>query len=186
MVFLSYFKMSSKSNNPDPSKSIQLTANLVPILVSAGLTPATHPLLGLNRLHQSLLLASFPDPVTQAHLDETIRTATMNVNGLSSILAPGHPITGIAVTELGRLLAVDEPEPAEQTQQTYPPSGPPRLKLAYETLVRARQTLMIGFGVTNEGGAVGKEVREQLVSLEKEMGVWKEGVKNVIQDQRAR
>jgi SET and MYND domain-containing protein len=64
----------------------------------------------------------------------------------------------------------------------YPPSGAPRLKLAYETLVRARSELLVGFGIQNEGGAVGRAVRESVVALEKELGVWKQGVRNVLED----
>ena len=79
---------------------------------------------------------------------------------------------------------MDEPQPRTGEAQTaiYPPSGAPRLKLAYETLVRARNELIIGFGIWNEGGEVGRSVRESIVVLEKELGVWRQGVKNVLQD----
>jgi hypothetical protein len=93
----------------------------------------------------------------------------------------------MALAELGKALAVDEPAPKENVSaaamsSTFPPSGPPRLKLAYETLVRARSELLIGFGKANDGGQVGQEIRESIVSLEKEIGVWSQGVRNVIQD----
>jgi SET and MYND domain-containing protein len=65
---------------------------------------------------------------------------------------------------------------------TYPPSGPARLKLAYETLLRARAELMIGFGERNEGGEVGRDVRNQIAAIEKELMVWKSGIKNVWED----
>jgi len=89
--------------------------------------------------------------------------------------------------ELGKLLAVDETTPREnpagnKTTLLYPPSGPPRVKLAYETLVRARDELLIGFGRQNEGGKVGQGVRDDIVSLEKEIGVWKQGVRNVMKN----
>ncbi|KAF5362827.1 hypothetical protein D9757_012175 [Collybiopsis confluens] len=178
----------TKLQNIDFAKSIQLTSNLMPILTSAGLIPSSHPLLGLSRLHQSLLTASFPSPPTQDHLDETIRTATKNVAGLGAILHEGHPVLAIAVAELGKLLAVDEPSPRANpnvgppAQMMYPPSGFPRLKLAYETLLRARKMLLIGFGVVNEGGEVGKGIREMIVGLEKEMDVFSQGVRNVVED----
>lgn len=171
----------------DPAKSLQLTTNLIPILISAGLTAACHPLLGLSRLHLSLLLASFPDPLTQSHLDDTIKAAHRVCQGLSLALKPGHPVLAIAYTELGRLLSVDEPNPshisgANPASQAFPPSGPARLKLAYDTMVVAREMLLTGFGKVNDGGLVGKDVRECLVSLEKEIGVWKEGLRNAIND----
>ncbi|KAE9407296.1 SET domain-containing protein [Gymnopus androsaceus JB14] len=172
----------------DPAKSIQLTTNLIPILTSAGLSPSSHPLLGLTRLHQSLLTASFPDPLTQDHLDETIRTATKNITGLATLLREGHPVLALAVTELGKLLAVDEPSPQSApsqnipTSMAYPPSGLPRLNLARDTLLRARNMLLVGFGTVNEGGQVGGEVREMIVALEKEIDVFKQGVRNVLED----
>ncbi|THU98784.1 SET domain-containing protein [Dendrothele bispora CBS 962.96] len=188
----------------DPPRAKQMTTNLIPILIRAGLTPSSHPLLGLTRLHQSLLISSFPSPLTQDHLDETIRTASKVVTGLTGLLRDGHPALAIAYTELGKLLAVDEPSPGHLTSQTdsevehsvsgaqsfasmalsssFPPSGPARLKLAYEILLRARESLKIGFGRDNDGGAVGKEVRDFLASLEKEISVWKTGVKNALED----
>ncbi|KAJ3823176.1 hypothetical protein F5880DRAFT_1482708 [Lentinula raphanica] len=174
----------------DPEKSLRLTTNLIPILISAGFPPSSHPLLGLTRLHQQLLTESFPNPLTQDHLDETIRTASQNVNGLTTLLREGHPVLAIALVGLGKLLAVDEPSPRasdsdlfqKELTQVYPPSGLPRLQLAYQTLLRARTMLSIGFGVVNEGGQVGKEVREMIVALEKEIGVFKQGVRNVFED----
>ncbi|KAJ4479084.1 hypothetical protein J3R30DRAFT_3702122 [Lentinula aciculospora] len=167
----------------DPEKSLQLTTNLIPILSSAGFTPSSYPLLGLTRLHQQLVTASFQSPLTQEHLDETIRIATKNATGITALYREGHPVLALALAELGKLLAVDEPSPrATDSPMIYPPSGLPRLKLAYENLLRARKMLLIGFGVANEGGQVGKEVREMLVALEKEIGVFKQGVRNVLQD----
>ncbi|KAJ3512854.1 hypothetical protein NLJ89_g3280 [Agrocybe chaxingu] len=204
----------------NPQKSIQLTTKLIPILTSAGLVPAAHPLLALCRLNTSLLITHLPstDPSTeeirspeiqeaspgvsqavtpkevQEALDDAIRAATRSSTGLSHLLVEGHPVRGIAFAELGKLLSVDEPapEPRPQSQPlgmhikppVYPPSGPQRLQLAYETLVRARNELMIGFGGgKNEGGEVGRKVRQQAVDLEKELDVWKTGVRNAIQDQ---
>jgi SET and MYND domain-containing protein len=93
-------------------------------------------------------------------------------------------VRSIALVELGKMLAVDEPHPrtGEAQAATYPPSGAPRLKLAYETLVRARNELLVGFGTQNEGGEVGRAVRGSIVALEKELGVWRQGVRNVLQD----
>ena len=222
---------------PDPEKSIQLTTNLIPILNSAGLVPAAHPLLGLSRLHSSLLITHLPSTLTgveelrspevqaanpglshtispeeaQEALDDAIRAATRAHTGLSQLFVEGHPVRGIQLAELGKLLCVDEPRPTHlepeggQTSSTpplllsssgasqplglgmqpprHPPSGPARLKLAYETLVRARAELMIGFGSgKNEGGEVGRDVRKQLTEFEKELMVWKSGIRNAWQD----
>ncbi|KAK7683554.1 hypothetical protein QCA50_013389 [Cerrena zonata] len=172
----------------DPSKSRQLTSNLIPIMTSAALTPSTHPLLALTRLHMELLLLALPDNLTQEYLDEVIRTAAKYNAGLSNILPVGHPVRGVALAELGKLLAVDEPSPHDLTdtpQPHFPPSGIQRLKLALQTLVRAREELYIGYGKGNGGGQVGKEVREVIVRLEGELGAWSQGIKNVIEDARA-
>jgi len=213
----------------NPQKSIQLTTNLIPIVISAGLVPAAHPLLALSRLNTSLLISHLPiteplieeihspqvqidlqdqdAPQTQQKdiqeaLDEAIRSATRSNTGLGQVLTDGHPIRGVALAELGKLLSVDEPHPTHlvppllgvttsssssssnmMRPPAYPPSGPQRLKLAYETLKKARSELMIGFGGgSNEGGEVGQHVRRQVVELEKELGVWKTGVRNVYDD----
>ena len=171
----------------DTDKAKHLTANMTPILVSAGLTPSSHPLLALLKLRQLLLLSSFSDQISQELLDESIRIAAKHVAGLSAVLERGHPVRGVALAELGKLLAVDEPSPALQPQMTsFPPSGPARLKLAYDTLLKARNELLIGFGQENEGGEVGQDVRESIVALEKELGVWTAGVRNVLEDRPVR
>jgi len=165
-------------------KALQLTTNIIPILVSAGLTPSCHPLLALTGLHKTLLLSSFSEDMSQELLDETIRTAAKHCVGLSTLLLDGHPVRAVALAELGKLLAVDEPSPATSlaANVAFPPSGPPRLKAAYETLVRARNEVMIGFGRDNDGGELGRNIRETLVSLEKELGVWTQGIHNALQD----
>ena len=149
------------------------------------MTPSTHPLLALLKLHQTLLLSSFSSQLSQETLDETIRTAGKYCAGLTSILDEGHPVRAMAFTELGKLLAVDEPSPSTappKTGPSFPPTGPARLKAAYETLLRARKELMIGFGRDTEGGEVGQGVRETIVRLEKELGVWTSGIRNALED----
>lgn len=167
----------------DPAKATQLTKKLIPILTSAGLTPSSHPLLALSCLQRTLLMSSLPSPLTQESIDEVIRATTRCTTGLSLVLRQGHPVRGVALAELGKMLAADEPHPRVGTDAAtgYPPSGPPRLRLAYETLVQAWGELRIGFGTKNEGGEVGKAIRENAVALEKELGVWKQGVRNVLE-----
>ncbi|KAI0777740.1 SET domain-containing protein [Trametes elegans] len=168
----------------DPAKARQLTTNIIPILTSSGLTPSSHPLLAMTHLHQELLIASFPSSLSQESLDEVIRTAAKYSAGLQGLLPKGHPVRAVALGELGKLLAVDEPSPPSNpaAAATFPPSGPQRLKLAYESLVRAHDEMLIGFGKENQGGLVGRDVRDAIVRLEKELGVWTSGIKNALED----
>lgn len=161
----------------DPDGALHLTTNILPILTSAGAAPSSHPLLALNRLHQSLLIATLVDGgITQDKLNEAIRVAARSCSGLESLLVEGHPVRAIAKVELGKLLSVDEPSPSPSpptpSPPAFPPSGAPRLKLAYQTLLQALQELLIGFG-KDDGGEAGKEVREEVARLEKELEVWK-------------
>ncbi|KAI0826452.1 SET domain-containing protein [Irpex lacteus] len=156
----------------DPAKSLQLTTNMLPILISSGLTPST-------------MVASFASNLTQDILDQTIQASASYSTGVTTILTCGHPVRAAALAELGKLLAVDEITPKEPSaMDRYPPSGAKRLRLAYDTLVKAREELMIGFGKVNHGGSMGNEVREIAVRLEKELGVWTERVRDALQDQR--
>ncbi|KAH7907614.1 hypothetical protein BJ138DRAFT_1159733 [Hygrophoropsis aurantiaca] len=167
----------------DYDKAKQLTTNIIPILVSAGLVPSCHPLLGLTGLHKSLLVSALSTTVRQEVLDETIRAAAKYAAGLSAILREGHPVRGIALSELGKLLAVDELAPTSPGQSIhFPPSGPLRLKAAYDALIRARNELTVGFGRANDGGETGTAVREAAMSIEKELGVWTQGIRNIRED----
>ncbi len=167
-------------------KAQQLTTNMTPILTSAKLLPSSHPLLALTRLRQSLLLAAFPPYLTQDALDGLIQASSASVTGLTAVFPPGHPTRALALAELGKLLAVDEPAPrpaaAAAGTSAFPPSGPARLRLACETLIRARDELLIGFGERNGGGEVGREIREMVVRVERELAAWSQGVRNVIED----
>ncbi|KAI0746851.1 SET domain-containing protein [Daedaleopsis nitida] len=170
----------------DVAKARQLTTNLIPIMVSAGLTPSSHPLLAMTRLHHELLLASLPSSPTQDTLDESIRATAKYSAGVQTLLPRGHPVRAVALGELGKLLAVDEPAPPRDTDSVaggrFPPSGPARLKLAYECLVRAHEEMLIGYGKSAGGGELGREVRDAIVRLEAEIGVWTVGIKNAWQD----
>ncbi|KAI1798145.1 SET domain-containing protein [Ganoderma leucocontextum] len=171
----------------DPAKARQLTTNIMPILASAGLTPSSHPLLAMTRLHQELLIDTLLSPsLTQETLDEAIRTAAKYSSGIPALLPKGHPVRVVALGELGKLLAVDEPTPTPASDAAvngrFPPSGPSRLKLAYESLVKAHEELLIGLGKRVGGGQLGKEIRDAIVRLEKELGVWTTGIRNVLED----
>lgn len=172
----------------DPQRAKKLAANVIDVMTQAGLTPSCHPLLAVTRFHQELLVASLSESPTQEALDDAIRTSAKFVAGLSAILPAGHPVRGVALAELGKLLAVDEPAPPTDPSAGpghFPPSGSARLRLAHETLVRAREELLIGFGTDNEGGLVAREVREAIVRLEKELGAWSQGLRNALEDAKA-
>ena len=139
----------------------------------------------------------FSPKEAQEALDEAIRAATHAFTGLSQILPEGHPARGVALAELGKLLCVDEPLPKNAELRTlssppsfpppqftsYPPSGPERLKLAYGTLIQALSELKVGFGSgENEGGEVGRNVKKLTADVEKELSVWKEGIKDAFRD----
>jgi hypothetical protein len=168
----------------DLPKAQQLTTNIIPILTSVKVLPSSHPLLALTRLRQSLLLATFPPNLTQDALDGLIHASSASVTGLTAVFPPGHPTRALALAELGKLFAVDEPapRPAGAGASAFPPSGPARLRLACETLIRARDELLISFGERNDGGEVGREIREMVVRVERELAAWNQGVRNVIED----
>ncbi|KAL5476772.1 hypothetical protein ACEPAI_2958 [Sanghuangporus weigelae] len=184
----------------DPEAALNLVQNMVRTL-STRLPPSAHPLLALIRLGQNMLITQLARETTQATLETSIQFAMAYVKGLSSILAPGHPVRAVAITELGKLLAVDEPAPpapdvpvVSSTNDNEPleyakgvhglkvPRGPTRLKRAVEVLQQAYLELCIAFGKVNGGGEVGKSVREMLVSLEKELGIWQSRIRNTLED----
>ena len=201
------FSISPIRNSTDPDRAIQLLDNAIPLLSRAGLVPGAHPLLALARSRQSLLLERLPVMLgrteqdknrAQTFLDSAIRAAAAVTFGLKNILRQGHPIRAIALAELGKLLAVDEPSPdplkAPSTRSTpssyeqaiqdasFPPSGPTRLKLAVQTLREAIAELCIAFGFVNEGGETGANIRVTLLNLEKELSVWNKGVREALGD----
>ncbi|KAL5498709.1 hypothetical protein ACEPAH_2064 [Sanghuangporus vaninii] len=184
----------------DPDAALKLVRNMVQTL-GTRLPLSSHPLLALIRLGQNLLITQLARETTQATLETSIQFAMAYVKGLSSILPPGHPVRAVAITELGKLLAIDEPTPPtsdvpmpsatndkeslEQGKDMHElkvPRGPARLKHAVEVLQQAYLEVCIAFGKVNGGGEVGNSVREMLVSLEKELGVWQNGIRNTLED----
>lgn len=124
----------------------------------------------------------------QARLDGAIRASYAVVLGLKDVLRTGHPVRALAVAELGKLLAADEPAPTfggesdSSLNNGLVVSGAGRLRLALETLRQAHAELLIAFGTSTGGGDVGKDIREMVVMLEKEMGIWTSGIGNVVRD----
>jgi hypothetical protein len=186
-------RASNKICVADHSYALKLTSNLIPLLTSAGLSNASHPLLALLRLQHLLLSISLSRLSTQSGsneelqkvLDDAIRTAVKVSSGLCEVLPEGHPIRGLHLAETGKLLAVDEfaSVPGSNSQGSFPPTGAARLNLAFRNLVEARKELLIGFGQENGGGEVGEEVRKLVISVETEIGIWKDGVRTAWEEQ---
>jgi len=188
----------------DPAHAAKIATNIIPLLTSAGVTDGSHPLLGLLRSYHYLLTMSLSlsadalaraTPTTSAEeehqklLDDGIRTAVRVLRGLVEVLPLGHPIRAIHLAELGMLCATDETapnipaQPQPNGEKEFPPTGAARLQLAINYLIEARRELLVAFGVEGGGGDVGKKVRETLIQLETEMGIWKEGVKTAWKEQ---
>ena len=188
----------------DLARAAKIAKNVISLLTSAGLANGSHPLLGLLRSHHYLLTTSLSlsaealeqaTPTTSAKaehqelLDDTIRTAVRVLQGLVEALPVGHPIRAVHLSELGLLCATDETASNVPTlslptkEKVFPPTGAARLQLAINYLIEARKELLIAFGVGNGGGGVGEKIRETLIQLEAEMGIWKEGVKTAWKEQ---
>lgn len=188
----------------DPAHASRIATNIISLLTSAGVANGSHPLLGLLRSQHYLLTTSLSlsaDAIArtmptagvkeehQKLLDDAIRTAARVLQGLLEVLPVGHPIRAIHLSELGLLCATDEtasnvPAPSLPTnEKVFPPTGAARLQLAINYLIEAHKELLIAFGAGTEGGDVGRKVRETLIQLEAEMGIWKEGVQTAWKEQ---
>lgn len=167
---------------PDPESTLRLTENMIPLMTSR-FPPSAHPLLALLRLRQGLLIASLAQNTSQAQLDEAISVSTASISGLLHVLLPGHPVRAIALAELGKLLAVDVPvDEAKSKPDTQHPRGVLRLQRSLQTLQQAYGELCNAFGNANGGGEVGKSVHGMLVDLEKELSVWRSGIRDALND----
>jgi hypothetical protein len=145
---------------------------------------SSHPALALTRLYQSLLIQLLPplpeagSPITlvqeyDAELDKLCKIAARNVGGLSEVFLYGHPVRGVALVELGKLLQVNVTgrPTLTDTGDIALPLGLERLVLAFEVLMKARDELAVGFG--KGGGDVGVEVDNLIASIEREVMVWR-------------
>lgn len=198
------YPIRSLLDSTDPIKALKYTASSLALLQPYPLHLSSHPLLALTRLHLSLSLSSLSSPISESKeatsledqrtrddlVDDASRTAACCVAGVSGVpgMTEGHPVRGIALAELGKLLCVDvDPSPASQsgTRQialtdendqndasAALPRGVERLQLAAQILKRARDELLIGFGKEGGGGDVGKLVDTMLRDLEREVCVW--------------
>ncbi|KAF8890645.1 hypothetical protein BD779DRAFT_1643693 [Infundibulicybe gibba] len=183
----------------DPQKALKLTTHLTPFLLSAGLTPASHPLLALSRLHQSFLIDSLSLLVTtksipkegngakeaQDILDEAIRTAVRNVAGLEGILPMGHPIRELHVRKPGvswPWMSSQNINPKRGTECSIPAQRVSEATTGVGCSHKARDELLVGFGKVNEGGNAGREVRDQIAKLERELKYWNMGARAALAD----
>ncbi|KDQ11009.1 hypothetical protein BOTBODRAFT_469989 [Botryobasidium botryosum FD-172 SS1] len=180
----------------DPARALLLTTITYNLLLPTH-PASSHPLLALTRFRIPLLineLFSLPQPTSlaeqhqrDAHVDEVCRAAAQCVAGVREVFPEGHPVRGIAIAELGKLLCV-EVSPVESSdggstssfetgtilsglETTRFPRGADRLRLAFDTLLRARHELGIGFGVG--GGDVGRQVEGMIQGLERELSAWR-------------
>ncbi|KAF9519864.1 hypothetical protein BS47DRAFT_1481760 [Hydnum rufescens UP504] len=191
----------------DITRALRYTTNSIALLRPIPLHIACDPLLALTRLHQTLLISkifSGPPPSSlgeqhsrDAEVDEACGIAARNVAGVSAILPYGHPVRGVALAELGKLLCVDV-DPSTETspssasasasasrlisgtrivgENAAVPRGYARVELAIQVLLRARDELQIGFGrETGDGGGgqAGRDVRGMLQELEREVETWR-------------
>ncbi|KAG8993352.1 hypothetical protein FRB94_010836 [Tulasnella sp. JGI-2019a] len=193
----------------DPEGAMRYTSNLIPLL-SRHVPITSHPLLALYRLHQTLLIGQISHEVqlisnlsagssahSSAHASESNprlpkervdQVCTIAARSLSAILVvfpAGHPVRGIALAELGKLLCVDVDENAKglkdltgggdditaQGVKDSFPAGEERLKLSRDTFLRARAELRLGFG--GDGGEVARQVEESIRNIEKEWQGWR-------------
>ncbi|KAG8821417.1 hypothetical protein FRC19_007822 [Serendipita sp. 401] len=151
-------------------------------LVSPLSPPTSHPRLALMRLLQTLSIESMSmstkESDTSTSVDDVIRLSAQVVAALMDLLSRGHPIRGLAIATLGRLLCVDEPElpSGASIEQPFPPRGYQRLVLAKSTLLRAVEELEIGFGPG--GGTLGTETRQMLENADRELAIFERGVRN--------
>jgi len=176
----------------DPARALKYITSSLALLSPYPFHKSCDPFLAISRLHQALLiheLGTLPEPTSvqeqesrDAKVDETCRAAARVVSGVCEdrIFCFGHPVRGVALAELGKLLCVDvSPNASGNNNSTNPeseswsriPRGTARLQLAAQVLVRAQKELEIGFG--KGGGEVGKGVRKMLIDLEREIGAWK-------------
>ncbi|KAJ6484472.1 hypothetical protein C8R47DRAFT_1280715 [Mycena vitilis] len=140
---------------------------------------AGHPMRGIARAELGKLLAvDEPAPRAQA------ASYPSSAAAVSSPPSASTPAAAAQQTGAQQAAQAAAQQAAAEESLRYPPSGPARLRLALDTLLHARAELSVGFGAANEGGAVGRAVREDIVRLERELGVWRKGVGEALRDAR--
>lgn len=108
------------------------------------------------------------------------------------LLPAGHPVRALALAQLGEVLSLYSPFPSTKSAITSHLSDSlltgreggtedpvALLARAVSTLRQAHAELRCAFGIKSGGGREGRRIRERLVRLEKELEVWRDGVRNV-------
>lgn len=147
--------------------------------------PTAYPLFPLVRLFLTLVLSNLANHPER--LADAVNLAVLVVGavGAEGMYPPGHPVRGISLAELGKLLlvpTVPEDDPSTTTARSIVPDelfastgGRPsvpsspvgRLTMARDVLLRALVELRVGFG--GEGGLVGREVGALVEGVEREV-----------------
>jgi hypothetical protein len=130
---------------------------------------SSHPLLALLRLEATMLSTPIESTDTIPHLFEAIEASSLSFRGMQALLPHGHPIRGIILAELGKLLNLEAAgdSKAQQVVSFLPRDVKGRMGLARETMIKALEELRIGFGT--DGGLVGKEMEMLVEGLTREM-----------------
>lgn len=157
---------------------------MIPLLMRR-IPPTAHPLFALSRLHISLLIGQLSGQtdisseaqggrLPKVEVDRVCQLSMACLSALTVVFPEGHPVRGIALAELGKLLCVDVEEDASSEDPTAKgsiPGGAERLSMARSILLQAREELQRGFG--KGGGEVGRQVDETIRNLEKEWKGWR-------------
>lgn len=138
----------------------------------------SHPLPALLRLEATSLSSPTPSSEAIPDLFAAIRASSLSFKALELLLPYGHPVRGIALAELGKLLNLERDDTQDASSApTAPDSAAPflprelagRLHLARETLVKALSELRVGFGAEGGGGMVGRELVVLVEGVTREM-----------------
>ena len=146
-------------------------------------SPSSHPLLSLVQTQQTLLISSSSmlsptesekwQALEEAALLGSRALTGMGVGNAQSegVYPKGHPARGIALATLGKLLLVDAPPTSLIESRLPAPSSPARLHWVAQTLILAWEELKTGFGREKDGGKAGRNVRDMLTGVEREVAM---------------
>ena len=171
----------------DPQIALDRTRRMLALLRTR-LPPTAHPHLDLLAQQSSLLTRlafDLPDGndagVGNEELLKELRHVSEELcSAYSVLLPPGHPVRALAFTQFGEVLSVNSPaHPTASTTMNGGDDPAALLARSVTVLKQAYTELRLAFGIENDGGRVGRRVRKRLVGLEKELDVWREGVRNI-------